>query len=179
METTRDMLYNGLDFPAYIFTDAVKSYLFVDFDIVFMDQMFWQIMKSFLEKNNVSKIVVENLEPNYPFSADINVAGLPSSFLDAVQSEKLEGYFPDAASLHMITIKTLIYPTGTREVFCLLLDRDYSIGIIGFVMSEKPEIFNEYEIKNLLEGLKVNFAGNDLPDSLKHELSKNWRRALL
>jgi len=178
METTRDILYNALHFPAYIFTDAVKSYLFVDFDIVFMDKEFWQIMKGFLEKNNISKIVVENLEPNYPFIADVDVADLPNGFLETVQTVNLEGYFPDAANLHMITIRTLIYPAGSREFFCLLLDRDYSIGIIGFTMPHKPEVFREYEIKNLFEGLKVNFAGNDLPGSLKDKLYKNWGRAL-
>jgi hypothetical protein len=60
----------------------------------------------------------------------------------------------------------------------LLLDRDYSIGIIGFSTAQKPEVFSEYEITNLLEGLKVNFEGKDLPESLKDELYKNWRRTL-
>jgi hypothetical protein len=169
-----NLLYNGQEFPDYIFTDKVKSYLFVDFDIIFTDEEFWQIMKVFLTNNNVSKIVVENLDPDYLFREEIDVAGLPKTFMKAVRTENLKGYFSCDANLHMITIKTLIYSGENGEIFCILLDRDYSIGIIGFSNPIKSEIFMEYEIKDVTDYLRLTFAGKDLPSDLKKTVVENW-----
>lgn len=165
-------LYNGQDFPRYVFTDKVKSYLFLDFDAVFIDQDFWNTMKGILETERIMSIVIENLDPDYHFNETIVVEGLPSSFVELARTENLEGYFNFQANLHMITIKTLIY---SEDVFCIVLDRNYSIGIIGFADASQSVTFKEYSIDDVRDYLKVNFAGKELPNHLKDELNKNWR----
>lgn len=167
------MLYNGKVFPKYIFTDKVKAYLFVEFDIVFLDREFWKIMKSFLAIKNISCVVVQNLEPNYHFNETIKTNDLPNAFVELVRKEVLEGYFDFKANLHMLTNRTLIYPVDEDEL-CIALDRDYSIGIIGFTDKDQVQMFNEYAIGDILDYLKVNFAGKELPNSFKDELNKNW-----
>jgi hypothetical protein len=52
------MLYNGQEFPKYFFIHKVKAYIFVEFDITFIDRDFWKVMKGFLEIENISGIVV-------------------------------------------------------------------------------------------------------------------------
>jgi hypothetical protein len=168
-------LYNGQNFPEYIFTDKVKSCLFVDFDMIFMNQGFWQIMKSYLESANIHKIVIKNLNPDYHFIEEMDVAELPKAFMKLVLTENLEGYFSSSATLHMITIQTLIYPLDDEDVFCILADRDYSVGIIGFSNPRKPEMFGDYEIIDVLDYLRLTFAGKDLPSTFKKEVIENWK----
>jgi hypothetical protein len=169
------LIYNGQDFPEYIFTDKVKSYLFVDFDMIFMNPGFWVIMKSYLESNSIHTILINNLDPDYRFIEEIKVAGLPHDFTRAVQTENLQGYFSVSANLHMITIKTLIYPQENEDVFCILAFRDYSMGIIGFSTSKKPDIFIDYEIEDVPKYLKLSFGGKDLPSDFKKTLFDNWK----
>jgi hypothetical protein len=167
------MLYNGQEFPKYIFTDKINASIFVEFDIVFIDRDFWKIMKGFLEIKNITSIVVRNLEPNYHFNETIKTNALPDEFVELVQKEGLEGYFDFKANLHMLTNRTLIFPQN-EDALCIVLNRDYSIGIIGFTNKDMVPMFNEYAIGDILDYLKINFAGKELPNSFKDELSKNW-----
>ena len=171
---TMGSLYNGKQFPEYIFTDKVKSYLFVDFDMVFVDRGFWQKMKSILESAGVRKMTVKNLDPDYFFEVEIDVMDIPEAYLRYVQDENLDGYFSVSANLHMVTIKTLIYTHGEGNALCILLDRDYGIGIVGFSSSKKPEILTEYEI-TLSDYLKLSFAGKGVPGNIEKAVIENWK----
>jgi hypothetical protein len=170
---TKGSLYNGLDFPRYVFADTVKSYIFLDFDAVFADEGFWKMMKEYLQTERINSIIVKNLDPDYHFVEKIDVANLPNSFIGLACNANLEGYFDFKATLHMITIKTLIYSIE-EDVFCILLDRNYSIGILGFTSPDQQSLFEEYGIKDVFDYLKINFAGKELPNDLKDELHKNW-----
>ena len=171
---TKGTLYNGKKFPDYIFDKKVISYFFVEFDFVFEEE-FWRIFKKLLDEARIKEIVIENLEPNYPFAEQIEVRNLPDSFIESARSMKLEGYFADKSSLYMITEQCLIFAPENKDLFCILLDREHSLGIIGFSNPKQPEIFVEYEIKDVPDYLRLTFAGKDLPNNFKDELYKNWQ----
>jgi hypothetical protein len=167
------LLYNGKNFPQYVFGGEVKSYIFLDFDVIFVDEGFWRIMKDYLQVGKVRRIAVKNLDPDYHFAETIEVGSLPSSFIELACKANLEGYFDFKATLQMITIKTIIYSIE-NDLFCIVLDRNYSVGIIGFTSPNHPTMFEEYGVKDVLDYLKINFAGRVLPNSLKEKLHKNW-----
>lgn len=161
-------------FPQYVFSENIKSYLFTDFDMVLMDEGFWRIVKGLLEEASVTKIVFENIDPDVHFNEEIQTADLPKKILEIVNSETVEGYFDVPASLHMITILSVIYSIGGDGNLCILLDRDYSIAIMGFSNPQWRDHFYEYEIKDLPDYLRLTFAGSELPDNLKDSLHRNW-----
>ena len=167
-------LYNGKQFPDYIFNQEVLKYLFFEFDFVFTEE-FWKIFKKFLERWGIEKLTIENLKPNYLFIDEINVAELPKSFIESARIEKLEGYFSVKASLYMITEQSAIYSTDNRELFCLFLDREFSLAILGVTDSKYINFFDEVDIKNITEYLKLTFAGKNLPKSFKKLLHANWK----
>jgi hypothetical protein len=167
------LLYNGQEFPNYVFTDKVKTYLFVDFDIVFVDQDFWKILRDYLESKKITSIVIQNVDPDYYFNEIIKTNNLPGAFMELARNENLEGYFDFKANLHMLTNKAIIF-SEEKDEFCIVLDRSYSIGIIGFTSKDHIAGFNEYVIRDILDYLKINFGGNELPSSLKAGLHKNW-----
>lgn len=75
-------LYNGKQFPDYVFSDNSMSCWFVEFDFVF-DEEFWVVFKKFLENSNIVTFIVENVQPkDYTFYDEIYVEQLPTSFLD-------------------------------------------------------------------------------------------------
>jgi hypothetical protein len=170
--TTR-LLYDGREFPQYIFTDKVKAYLFVEFDMVFVDRAFWKLMRDYLEISKINSIIVLNLDPDYYFSQTIQTNSLPNAFLELVRNESLEGFYNFAASLQMITNRAVVFSREEDE-FCIVLDRNYSIAIIGFTSNDHIGIFKDYIIKDILDYLEINFAGQKLPASLQEELCKNW-----
>src|ERR1700733_672998 len=174
MRKTR--LFNGESFPEFIFTNKVKSYLFFEFDFVFTEE-FWLILKKLLEKSGVQKIFVENLQPAYHFNEEVDVASLPGSFIKIAQEANLEGYFSFNASLHMITEKALIYSHQDEEAFCILLDRAYSIAIMGLSNSIETDFLSEFTIKDMPDYLTLAFAGKNLPNSFKKSFHENWGAA--
>jgi len=172
------ILYNGKKFPDYVFTETVASYLFVEFDFVF-DEEFWRVVKKFLEDNNVKEIIVENLEPDYPFVERIEVKGLPAEFIKSARSLTLAGFFADKASLFMITEECLIYTPENKELFCIVLDRASGLGIIGFSTLRKADVVGNLDIKDVPDYLTMNFGGKELPSTFKDTLYKNWKFPLL
>ncbi|HWY36109.1 MAG TPA: hypothetical protein VNX68_15805, partial [Nitrosopumilaceae archaeon] len=163
------ILYNGKQFPDYIFYDKVLGHFFLEFDFIYTEE-FWDIFKKFLEDNNIKKILIENLQPDYLFVDEINVKDLPMSFMDSVCTEKLEGYFPSKASLYMISLQALIYSKENKELFCIYLDREFSLAIFGFCNQKDVTFFNEIGIKNLTDYLTMTFAGNEIPGSFNESL---------
>jgi hypothetical protein len=166
--------FNGLRFSEYVFSGKINSYLFVDFDMIFIDEGFWRIAKGLLEEACIAKIVVENIDPDIHFKEEIQTADLPSKFLEIVNSETVEGYFDVPTSFHMITVLSIIYSTGDNDNLCILMDRDYSIAIVGFSNPRWRDHFYEYEIKDLPDYLRLTFAGKELPGNLKDSLRSNW-----
>lgn len=168
-----EVLYNGKEFPEYIFNKRNLVCLFFEFDLIF-DEEFWNIFKKYLEENEINKIVIENMQPDYLFKEEISVRDMPNSFLQAVNTENLEGYFSFKASLHMLTELCLIYPTDGKDNFCLVLQREYELAILGLPNSKHTEIFNELIIKDLLDYLTICFRGNDVPEDFKNIILSNW-----
>jgi hypothetical protein len=74
----------------------------------------------------------------------------------------------------MITENTLIYSLEEKELFCILLDRRYSLGVIGFSKPVFANIINELNIKDIADYLNLSFGGRELPGNFKNTLFKNW-----
>jgi hypothetical protein len=167
------ILYNGKRFPEYVFNNRSLTYLFFEFDLIFYEE-FWNPFKTFLEEIKIDTIVIENIDPVYLFKKEINVRELPNSFLQAVNTATLEGYFPCKASLHMITDLSLIYPVAGKDLFCLVLQRGYDLAILGLPNSKHTEIFNGLLIRDLVDYLTISFGGQDVPEHFKDILNSNW-----
>jgi hypothetical protein len=174
----KETLYNGKKFPDYVFKETVASYLFVEFDFIF-DEEFWSIFKRFLEENNIKEIIVENLEPDYPFVERIEVKDLPEKYIKCVKSMTLSGFFADNASLYMITELCLIYTPEDKALFCIVLDRAYDLGIIGFSTLRHADVVGNLDIKDVPDYLTMIFGGKELPNAFKDTLYRNWKLPLL
>ncbi len=170
-------LYNGKKFPDYVFTEAVASYLFVEFNFIF-DEEFWNIFKKFLVANSVKEVVVKNLEPDCQFIEPIEVKDLPEKFIKCVKSMTLSGFFADDVSLYMITEQCLIYAPEDKELFCIVLDRANDLGIIGFSTLRQADVVGNLNIKDIPDYLTMNFGGKELPNAFKDTLHRNWKLPL-
>lgn len=163
------LLYNGKQFPDYIFNQEVLLYQFFEFDFACTED-FWKIFKAFLKKLEIGKLTIQNLKPDYIFIDEVRVAELPQAFIESARTEKLEGYFSHKSSLYVITERLVIYSEENKELFCLFLDREYSLAILGLSESKYLDFFDEVNIKNVIEYLKLTFAGKELPKSFKQQV---------
>ena len=170
---TEGILYNGKKFPEYIFTKDVKSYLFIEFDFVF-DKGFWAIFKFFLKENKIQTFIVENLRPEIEFIASVEVANLPKSFIEATNTSNIGGYLPSKESLYLITSETVIYSSDNKQLFCILIDREYDLAILGFSDLIYADVVEGLDIKDVSDYLTLCFGGKGLPSRLKESLHQNW-----
>jgi len=172
-----ETLYNGKRFPEYVFKNGDLTCLFFEFELIFSEE-FWSVFKKYLEDIRVDTIMIDNIDPHYSFHKEISVRDLPGSFLLAVNTESLEGYFTSKASLHMITDLSLIYPASRNDLFCFVLQREYELAILGFSNSKSTEIFNELIISDLMDYLTICFQGNDVPNDFKEKFYSNWNMSV-
>lgn len=171
---TEEILYNGKTFPEYIFSVKVDRYLFFEFNFAFEGE-FWTIFKRFFEKNRVKSIIVENLRPNYFFKEKVSVAQLPDSFAAAARTMQLAGYLSSPASLYMITEEAIVYDPEQKDLFCLVLTRDFDLAILGFSNAQDAEFLSEIALKDVSDYLRMIFKGEDLPGSFRDTLNRNWK----
>lgn len=171
---TNHSLHNGKYIPEYIFTDKVRSYCFIEFEFAFSN-IFLEAFKIFLEKSGIKKIRITNLKPDNPFSTDVDVTSLPDSFLQATESNVIESDFSGKVSFHLLTEKALIFSPDNEDFFCILLDREYEIAVIGFSSPQVDEAIAPFAIDDLPNYLTLAFAGKPLPQAFKEELYKNWK----
>jgi len=171
---TNHSLHNGKYIPEYIFTDEVRSYCFIEFEFAFSNK-FWKTFKIPLEKSGIKRIRITNLQPDNPFSTDVDVTSLPDGFLRAVESNVIESDISDKVSFHLLTEKALIFAPDNENCFCILLDREYEIAVIGFSSPQVDEALTQFAIDDLPNYLTLAFAGKPLPQTFKEELYKNWK----
>lgn len=168
-------LYNGKQFPDYVFSDNSMSCWFVEFDFVF-DEEFWVVFKKFLENSNIVTLIVENVQPkDYTFYDEIYVEQLPTSFLDTACVERSQNYISATASFYMLTEIGQIYSNSNDNNFCIYLDRRYELAIIGFSNSLNVESLNDYIIKDITDYLKLGFMGKEVPASFIERVNDNYK----
>jgi hypothetical protein len=170
----KEVLYNGKQFPDYVFKKKGLKFYFFEFNFLFTED-FWKVFKIFLIANDISEIEIVNLQPDFSFNSKIDVISLPDSFMKLACSEVLEGYFSFKASLYMITENAIIYSTDKTDSFCLVLDRKYWLGILGIFNSKSEELLNDLDIKNISDYLKMSFKDEKLPLNFKNALIENWK----
>ena len=166
-------LHNGKYIPEYIFTDQVRSYCFIEFEFAF-SKGFWEIFKTVLEKRRIKKIRITNLKPDNLFTMDVSVESLPDGFSKATESNIIDSDIDDKVSFHLLTEKALIYPCDNENFFCILLDREYELAVIGFTSSKIDETITQFSIDDISNYLTLAFGGKELPNAFKHILVKNW-----
>jgi hypothetical protein len=168
-------LYNGKQFPDYVFFDNSVSCRFVEFDFVFEEE-FWAICKRLLAGSEIDRLSVENVQPkDYVFYEEINVEELPKSFFEAATVERSQSYISGSASFYMLTEIGLIYPSGNCNTFCLYLDRRYELAIIGFANSIDTEPLKDFFIKDIADYLTLGFKGREVPENFIERVYTNYK----
>jgi hypothetical protein len=171
---TSQSLHNGKYIPEYIFTDRVRSYCFIEFEFAFSNE-FWVAFKILLEKSGIKRIRITNLKPDNPFSTDVDVTSLPDGYTQVAESNVIESDISDKVSFHLLTEKALIFAPDNENRFCILLDREYEIAVIGFSSPQVDEALTQFAIDDMPNYLTLAFAGKELPSAFKDTLNKNWK----
>jgi hypothetical protein len=170
---TKYTLYNGKQFPDYIFANGIANFLFFDFDLLFGEE-FWVLFKKVLRDNDILNLILENIKPDYFFKEEISVENLPKSFIESVRTEKLESYFSFKTSFYLLCEEALIYPRENESLFCVYLDRRYSIAILGFSHLRNLTEIEQFRIADIKDHLSMSFGGEPLPKDFEKEINKNW-----
>jgi len=165
-------LYNGKEFPDYIFTENVGKHVFFDFDFLF-EEPFWKTFKQILIEKRIEKIVVENIRPEVYFKEEIKVIELPESYTEIANTERIQDYFSFPASLHMVTELALIYPKSDDHKFCMVLNREFALCIVGFGINEDLNLTNLEMIEDLRGYLAFLFP-KGFPQEFEYKLASNW-----
>ncbi|SRR6266498_532054 len=167
-------LYNNRRFPNYVFSDRVKSSIFIEFDTVFTPS-FLKTLRNFLVQKDIKQLKIQNIEPkDYFFNETIDVSKLPDSFIESACLEKVQEYIDTPASFYMLTELGLIFPIENSEMFCLYLDRRFSLAIIGSSEMSNAIFFQEFKIIDLFDYLTMTFQGDEPPQEITKKMKKYW-----
>ena len=168
-------LYNGKLFPEYIYDNNLLSCIFLEFDFIFTEE-FWIIFRQYLDQNRIIKITIENIQPkDFPFYDEVYVNDLPQSFIDSTCERKMQNYINGSASFYMLTENAMIYSKENKNLFCLFLDRQYDLAILGLSNRNDIDPFNDFIIKDINDYLTIAFKGNEIPQKFKERLNANWK----
>jgi len=171
----KESLYNGKEFPDYVFIDHSMVCHIVEFSLIF-DEEFWPPFKKLLEDLHVDRLSVENVQPEgFVFYDEINVSELPGSFFDAAFVKLSHDYISSGANFYTFTDIGLIYPCGNNNAFCLYLDRAYELAIIGFTNPIDIGPISEFVIKDLPDYLTVCFRGEQPPVPFIEQIYANYK----
>ena len=168
-------LFNYQSFPEYVFRKADLNYLFLPFNVVFDNDFLFRFRK-FLEKHNILTISIENVKPNeFQFTSEVSVNQMPNSFKQCVSTDDIKAYGNTTISFQMLTEQGLIYASAAEELFCIVLERNYWIAIIGLSNSSDVHFFTEFAEENIIDHLSNSLNSEQLSQQLIRTAKTNWK----
>lgn len=168
-------LYNGRQFPEFTFIRQDLTYLFIEFILIFQEK-FLTRFKKFLDKHKISKIVIENLDPDgCEFYDEVIVREFPVSFINSVSQDVIKTPFGDSSiSFQQITEQGVIYAKENESLFTIVLNRDSWIAIMGLSQPDDFHFFENLSIKNVVQYLTEEFQDEHRAANFKNAVINNW-----
>lgn len=166
-------LYNNALFPQRVFRNEVKYYSFIPFHSVFKIE-FLKKLKIYLDDNSIKTITILNIEPEkFKFFKTIETDKFIDSFLNVVNDINTEqNYINDKLSFYMLTDKGILY--SDSDEYCIYLDREFDIAIIGFAKKTDKDYFTEFEISDILEYVQSDFENPAISKTFSIQINQNW-----
>ncbi|HYF31801.1 MAG TPA: hypothetical protein VD993_11840 [Chitinophagaceae bacterium] len=167
-------LYNGKEFPEFIFIRKDLTYLFIEFIFIFQEEFLIRF-KKFLDKYQISKIIIENLQPvGCEFYDEVVVQEFPTSFINSVSQDRIKTSLGATISFQMITEQGVIYTKENETLFTIVLDRDCWIAIIGLSRPEDFHFFEDISITNVIQYLTEEFQDEYRAANFSNAVVSNW-----